>query len=96
MAALAGSLSACGHYSNPMPTNNGRILIDADAKGMQAFFDGQNGMITNGKASPDLDTAHWKTRRAQDVEATKREYAPSFFDKISGAPVSTPPTEGDK
>lgn len=95
LGVVAANLAACGMHTN-LPTSNGRILIDADAKGMQAFFDGQNGLITNGKATPDATSAHWTTRRQQEQEATKREYAPSFFDKLTGANVSAPPSEGDK
>lgn len=89
LGILSVGLTACGAHVQ-LPTSEGRILIDADAKGMQAFFDGQNGMITNGKASADKDTAHWATRRAQEAEVTRRDFAPSLLDKLMGNQVTVP------
>jgi hypothetical protein len=91
MAALAGSLSACGTMSTHMPTEHGRILIDADAKGMQAFGDVLNGMVTNGKASPDKDTAHWQLRKKQAREETVQRYAPSFLGGLFGTQTGAVP-----
>ena len=92
MAALAGSLSACGTMSTHMPTDSGRIVIDADAKGMQAFGDVLNGMVTNGKASPDKDTAHWQLRKRQAREETVQQYAPSFLGGLFGTQTGTIPS----
>jgi len=61
------SLSACtsqvgqGMFSKEA----GRIQISADAQGMDAFWDGVQGAITNGKASPDIETDWYSTRRSK-------------------------------
>lgn len=60
-------LSSCGPM---LAGDNGYVTCEGDAKGMAAFLDGMNGMITNGKASPDQGTAHWTTRQAQGKDVT--------------------------
>ncbi len=62
--------------------SDGHFMMAGDAKGVRAFGDTLNGLITNGKASPDIDTPHWATRRSQESEETKRVYAPGFFQKL--------------
>jgi hypothetical protein len=66
-AALMSGTSACAVLGGESVTSGdkGRILISADADGMQAFGDMIQGAITNGKASPDTDTAHYGVRREQ-------------------------------
>lgn len=89
LGILAGSLSACGANVR-LPSSQGYIHLEGDAKGVQAFFDGENGFITNGKASPDSTSAHWVARKQQEQEVTKREFAPSFLDKLMGNDVAIP------
>jgi len=91
LAGIVMGLSACGTMSSHLPTDNGRIIIDADAKGMQAFGDVLNGMVTNGKASPDKDTAHWQLRKKQAREETVQQYAPSFLEGIFSSEKSSLP-----
>jgi hypothetical protein len=81
IASLLAS-SACsanigkGAFSN----ESGRILIDADEKGLRAFGDLITGSITTGKASPDQNTAHHQLRHKQsEVEAVR--YTSKSFTK---------------
>lgn len=82
-----GALTGCA-ISNPY-AERGSISIAADEKGMRAFSDMINSSITNGKASPDKDSAAWEARRLQEREETKRATAPSFLDNLfrPSAPV---------
>lgn len=57
-ATLAGEGWAAG--------DSGRILISADERGMQSFGDALTGLVVTGKATPDADDTHYKTRRQQD------------------------------
>lgn len=75
-------VSGCGAIYTPNPMHEGHIAVMADAKGMRSFMDGMNGFITNGKASPDQDTAHWIHRKAEEREHTTRATAPSFLDRM--------------
>ena len=50
---------------NSFTREAGRILIDADEKGMRAFGDLITGSITVGKASGDIETAHHLMRKDQ-------------------------------
>jgi len=75
-------VTGCGAVYAPNPMHDGHIAIMADAKGMRAFMDGANGFITNGKASPDQDTAHWIARKAEEREITTRKYAPGLLDGL--------------
>ena len=83
-AGIASLVSGCGAYSMPSPTQDGHIMIAADAKGMKAFGDVFNGAITNGKASPDQDTAHWQHRKAEVQADVAVAQAPGFWQKLVG------------
>lgn len=83
-AGIATLAAGCGSVSMPSPSQDGHIMIAADAKGMQAFGDVFNGAITNGKASPDQDTAHWQHRKAEVIADTARAQTPGFWQKLVG------------
>lgn len=53
--------------------DKGRILISADAEGMEAFNDLVVGSITTGKASPDTPVEHYDLRRRQTVGKFTRQ-----------------------
>jgi hypothetical protein len=42
--------------------DEGRFLLSSDAEGLRAFGDTLNGLVTEGKASPDIEGAYWKSR----------------------------------
>lgn len=44
----------------------GRVLLSADTEGMRAFGDMLTGAIVSGKASPDIEDAHYKLRGKQE------------------------------
>lgn len=81
---IAMLASGCGALSLPSPAQEGTIMLAADAKGMKAFGDTLNGLVTNGKASPDQDTAHWIARKAEMDNETKRAQVPGFWQKLIG------------
>ena len=72
LSALLISCTGCSGLmaGSGFTGGNGRILISGDAAGMSAFTEGMNGLITNGKSSPDADTSYWHQQRAKEV--TKR------------------------
>lgn len=72
LTGCAGNLSVAGEQAT----------LSGSPEGLRAMFDGMNGMISNGKASPDKNTAHWQMRNKQEKERTKREMAPSFLSSI--------------
>ncbi|CAB4151780.1 hypothetical protein UFOVP591_35 [uncultured Caudovirales phage] len=74
---IMGAVTGCA-VSSPY-SDRGSIAIAADEKGMRAFGDMFNGAITNGKASPDQETAAWQARKQQEVEETKRATAPGIL-----------------
>ena len=67
ISALLGGTAACSASvgKGAFTAESGRILIDADEKGLRAFGDLVTGAITTGKASPDQETAHHQLRKAQ-------------------------------
>lgn len=69
LTGCAGNLSVAGEQAT----------LSGSPEGLRAMFDGMNGIITNGKASPDKTTAHWIARNEQEKERTKRAMAPSFL-----------------
>lgn len=77
---LAISTVVTGCSSQMMGASNrsdGGIMIESSAEGMRAFGDVLNGMISNGKASPDQDTAHWQFRKTQE-QTQRMKYAVSL------------------
>lgn len=72
LSGCAGNLSVAGDQAT----------LSGSPEGLRAMFDGMNGMISNGKASPDRQTAHWATRKEQEKERTKRHMAPSFLSSL--------------
>lgn len=90
-AGIAMFFTGCGStWDAHSATADGRILISADAAGMRAFGDTMNGMITNGKATPDVDTAAWKIRKIQEENETVRAVTPGFWGKLAGPSAAGP------
>ncbi len=71
-------LSGCG----AVMTTGDHASLSGSPEGIRAMMDGFGGLITDGKASPDQDTAHWIARKEQEKELTKRSMAPGFFSTI--------------
>jgi hypothetical protein len=83
---LACILSACGVAYTPSPFGEGHVMLAGDAAGIRAFGDAANGLITNGKATADKDTAYWISRKQQEVEITRRT---GVLDGLFGKPSET-------
>lgn len=86
LAFLSLVFAGCGAIYAPSPLQDGHIAIAADAKGMRAFGDSLNGLIVNGKASPDVKGAHFQFRELEEQEGTKRLFAPNFMQKLFASP----------
>lgn len=82
LGLLAMYLTGCG------------VFIAGSPEGIKSYMDGMNGLVSNGKATPNTDTPHWRTRRAQEHETTNRAMAPSILDHLFGS--STPVHEGEQ
>lgn len=74
LITIAINLSAC----------SGGIAIIGTPEGMRAYSDMQNGLVTNGKSSPDKPTEYFASRNTQELEETKRATAPSFLGELFG------------
>jgi hypothetical protein len=92
VAVATINLGACGGFAVSAPPADGEVILRGE-KAIRAFYDGQNGMITNGKASPDKDTAHWQLRKKQTREDTVQKYAPSFLGGIFGTQTTSLPVD---
>lgn len=68
-SACSGMLGSNGLNSS----EHGAISITADKEGMRAFSDAMTGMVTAGKASPDIVDAHHQLRGQQERETTTRK-----------------------
>lgn len=69
------SLSSCtGLVQHSMfgSEEGGYVSINADAAGMQALGDWNAGLITEGKASPDIESAYYQLRKEQEKQKTFR------------------------
>lgn len=54
-------------FTNSSPEGFGSLHIYGDSAGLQAINDGLNGLITNGKASPDMPTSYWNNREKENT-----------------------------
>ena len=81
MIVIAGLVALTGCAGN-LSVAGDQATLSGSPEGLRAMFDGMNGMISNGKASPDKNTAHWQMRNKQEKERTKREMTPSFLASI--------------
>ena len=43
--------------------DTGKVIIEGDERGIGAFWQGANALVTNGMASPDMDTSAWQARK---------------------------------
>lgn len=64
--------------------STGCVAVVGTPEGIRAYGDSQNGLITNGKASPDQKTAYWNTREHRETEESSRQNAPGFMSKLWG------------
>jgi hypothetical protein len=78
--ALLFSASACGIGAAP---HNG-LLIMGSPEAIRAWNDGQTGLVSTGKASPDKLTDYHATRVAEEQEYTRRATAPGFMSQLFG------------
>jgi hypothetical protein len=49
---------------------------------IREYHRGLNGMITEGKTSPDKESAYWQTQKRLDTEHTTRDTAPHWLQGI--------------
>ena len=66
------ALSGCGMAFGGA-TGDG-FTMSGTAEGLRAFYDGNNGLITNSRTQdPEGNSAHWQMRAVQEQEQTKRK-----------------------
>lgn len=82
MVVLVVSVVALSGCAGNLSVAHESATLSGSPEGLRAMFDGMNGMISNGKASPDRNTAHWQSRKEQEKEKTKRHMAPSFLSSL--------------
>jgi hypothetical protein len=80
IVALIGvtALTGCGMAFGGA-TGDG-FTMSGTAEGLRAFYDGNNGLITNARTQdPEGNSAHWQMRAVQEQEQTKRKCANCGF-----------------
>lgn len=78
--ALLLSASACGIAAAP---HNGLVIMGSP-EAIRAWNDGQNGLITSGKATADKVTTYDTLRKDQEHEQTTRDTSPGFMSQLFG------------
>ena len=80
VALLAvASLTGC---SAQLSTHSDYATLSGSPEGIRSMMDGFQGLIINGKASPDKTTAHTIMRGDQEREISKRSMTPSFLSNL--------------
>lgn len=70
LGCLIGATGCTGGgmgWLNSSPEGYVDFRVQGDAAGVQAAGDMLNGLITNGKASPDTDTPYWQNRQHENT-----------------------------
>ncbi len=60
---------------------SGCHLTVGTPEAIREYHRGLNGMITEGKTTPDKESAYWQTQKARDVEETKRQAASGILQR---------------
>lgn len=87
IAAITLTITGC--TTGVSYSSGDHASLSGTPKGIRAMMDGMNGLITNGKASPDQDTAHWIARKQEEQEVTRRALKPGL---LQGLFASSPKT----
>ena len=73
------SLTGCASQMN---VGSDHATLTGTPEGIRSMMDGFQGLILNGKASPDKTTAHSIMRMDQEREISKRKMQPSFLSNL--------------
>lgn len=65
LLAVLVATTGCSQFS--LMGNDHDFQMSGTAEGLQAWNDYNSALVTNGKASPDQDTAAWISRRHQET-----------------------------
>jgi len=93
VALIMGAITTTGCAGSLSVSGSEHASLSGSPVALRAMFDGMNGLITNGKASPDQDTAHWKARKQEEAEITTRHLKPGLLDGLF-APKSNSVEQG--
>lgn len=83
IAALGGAVCVLAAFS-------GCHMTIGTPSGIREHHRGLAGLITEGKTSPDKESAYWQTQKALDREHTARETAPDLLGNLFGSNGETP------
>jgi len=56
--------------------------LTGSPEGLQAMFDGMNGIIENTRAPAGQKSSHWQLREQQELQRTARENSPGFLSSL--------------
>lgn len=73
------SLTGCASQMN---VGSDHATLTGTPEGIRSMFDGMNGLISGGKASPDKMSGYQRARMDQEKEISKRSMAPSFLSSL--------------
>jgi hypothetical protein len=72
--------SGCMSFA-PSPFQKGSVVLAGDAEGVEALMDGLNGFVANGHTQDPMgDSAHWRHRKEQESQRTRRS---GIFQKLT-------------
>lgn len=78
--ALTTAMTGCMSFA-PSPFQRGNVVLAGDADGIESLMDGLNGFVANGHTQdPVGDSAHWRHRREQESQRTRRS---GIFQKLT-------------
>jgi len=76
---LAIGLIALTGCAGTMHVANNGATLTGSPEGLQAMFDGLNGVIENTRIPAGQKSSHWQLRENQEQQKTARDTAPGFF-----------------
>jgi hypothetical protein len=75
-SALLIALTGC---AGTMHVADNGATLTGSPEGLQAMFDGLNGVIENTRIPAGQKSSHWQLRENQELQKTARENKPGFF-----------------
>jgi hypothetical protein len=77
-------LSGCSGKARLSVPDEEYASLEGTPEALKVMFDGMNGLISNGKASADMKSAHWAIREEQEKEITARsKEGLTFWQKVA-------------
>lgn len=79
LVVLMAGVTGC---AGAMHVASDGATLTGSPEGLQAMFDGLNGVIENTRTPAGQKSSHWQLRESQELQKTARENSPGFLSNL--------------